>query len=122
MRRHRFPVRRNSPSAGRAATPFMIACESPQWRSLAAPTSATSVTWPVSGSMPTRRKVPATLAHTRPAAQSRSFSPSCRVSPDRTLTSPVGRSDCGSRLTSSLLPSLVKTCSPARQMPQPSRL
>ena len=45
-----------------------------------------------------------------------------RRPPQRTMIRPSGCSVAGSRTTSSLLPSLVSTWSPAVQMPQPSRL
>jgi hypothetical protein len=52
--RQPFPVSRNSPSAGSAAIPFMMACGSPMCRSPALRALTTSVTSPLSGSMPAR--------------------------------------------------------------------
>src|SRR3984885_615294 len=82
------------------------ACRSP-----AARASTTSVTAPVSRSIPARHVVPRTFAHTSPPAQARSFSQRTRCSPHRTWTTARGPSVTGSRRTSSLVPSLVTTSS-----------
>jgi hypothetical protein len=60
-----------------------------------------------------------TLAQTKPPDHFRSLSPPTRSPSQRTrMTS--RRQGRGSRLTSSLLPSLVRMWSPVLQMPQPS--
>ena len=54
IHRQPFPVSRNSPGAGSAAIPFMIACGSPGCRSAAGRAFTMSVTSPLSGSIPAR--------------------------------------------------------------------
>src|SRR3984957_19745632 len=93
-----------------------------QGREAAARASTISTTSPLSASIPARYGRGATLAQTRPPAHSRSLRPPIRCPSIRTTTVPSGISVCGSRRTSSLLPSLVSTYRPVLQMPQPSRL
>jgi hypothetical protein len=106
--------------------PFMMNCGLAGNRSAAALASTRSVTSPLARSIPAMAVVHATLAHTLPPDQARSFSHRSRVPACRTLTTSRGASVSGSRRTSSLVPSLVTTSAsgpfPVAQIPQPSRL